>query len=217
MTKRSEEDLLFGQIAVSTRLVTEEHIKHCLELQAKESPPKPLGQILVEQDYLTIGQLDHLIKTQAERLLQIDRKSKTDPREALFGRLAVQSNFISQEQLNESLREQANIARLKIYFRLGEILIKKRYMTPDQVRRTLEGQQKKILQCPRCGSRYNISSFEEGSQLACKKCAGRLVLPPKDESVVVKETLRMDARRFKAMKDLLSGRAPGEPEEELDA
>ncbi len=205
MTKRKDDDLLLGQMAIASRMVTEAHVKRCLEIQKTEGTDKPLGQILIEQDFLTIGQLDHLIKTQAERFLNIDRRSQTDPRESLFGRLAYQNGYISKEQLNECLREQANIARLKIFFRLGEILIKKKFMNPEQVKKVLELQQKKILHCPRCGSRYNISSFEDGAKLQCQKCETRLVLPPEDDSVVVKETLRMDAGQFRALKDEFLG------------
>lgn len=193
----TKDDLLLGRMAVSSRMITEAQLKQCLDVQQKDSPPRPLGHLLVELDFLTIGQLDHLIQSQAARFHDIEERSKIDPREALFGRLAIELGHVSTEQLHECLREQANIARLKIFFRLGEILIKKGYVTPEVVKEILKRQRKEILKCPRCGARYNIATLDEKARLTCKKCGSPLTLPAEDPSVVVKETLRMDARQFR--------------------
>lgn len=185
-----ERDLLFGRLAVQNRMVTQEHIQKCLRLQ-ETSPGKPLGQILVEQDFLTIGQLDWLIKTQSGTLRLEEQKAERSPEEALFGKLAVSQNFITGEQLNECVREKENLGRLRIHFRLGEILIKKGYLTAAQVQQLLEVQKKRILVCEDCHCRFNIASFDAEQTFTCKFC-GRPLVPPRDaDSVVVKETLRM--------------------------
>ena len=196
-----ESDLLFGEMAVKSRLVDPSHIRRCLEIQEREAPNRPLGQILVEQDLLTIGQLDHLIRTQSKKFQEMEERSQIDPREALFGRLAIAVGVIDQDQLHKALREQASIAQMRIFFRLGEILIKKELATAEQVKEILAMQQKSIVECPRCRSRFNLESLETEEHLVCKNCAGRLTLTLEgDPSVVVQETVQLDGNLFVALR-----------------
>ena len=191
-------------MAVQSRLVDPVHVRQCLEIQERESPDRPLGQILVEQDFLTIGQLDHLIRSQSEKFQKIEERSQIDPREALFGRLAIAVGVIDRDQLNATLREQANIAQMRIFFRLGEILIKKGLATGAQVKELLAMQRKSIVECPNCRSRFNFANLEAEEGLVCKNCSGRLSLTPEgDPSVVVQETVHLDGSNFETLRENL--------------
>ncbi len=185
-------DILFGRLAVNNHMVTQDHINRCLQIQNEQDEQKvPLGQLLVEHNYLTIGQLHWLIENQTTLLNKPGPEAPRSPEEALFGKLAVSQNFISWDQLALCIREKSNLARLKINFRLGEIMIKKGFMTADQVKVILEAQKKRILVCEDCHCRFNIASFDSGQHLRCKFCGKPLAVPRDSDSVVVKETLRM--------------------------
>jgi hypothetical protein len=189
-TDVSDQPDLIGQLAVKLHMVTEEHIQRCLAMQKQAD--KPLGQLLVELDLLTLGQLNYLIDLQQNQLREQVSLVEQSPEEALFGRLAVHRGLIDDEQLSQAVREKANLDRLKIHFRLGEILIKKGVLTPTQVQELLEVQRKKILVCRSCNCRFNIASFDTQQALACCYCGGALDLPaPGDTSVAVRESLRI--------------------------
>lgn len=182
---------LLGQLAIEHHMVTEEQVRRCLALQ-RDEPDKPLGKILLEQDYLTTGQLNHLIETQAETLRGQDELVREAPEEALFGRLAIHRGLIDEAQLAAAVREKANLSRLKINFRLGEILVKKGALTPAQVQQLLEAQQKKILICRACNCRFNIHQFSDDQTFHCRFCEARLDLPDDDDdSVAVRQSMHM--------------------------
>lgn len=192
---------LLGKLAVKHKMVTEQHVRTCLAAQRK-GENKPLGQLLVEHDFLTIGQLNYLIKTQAERLALEDERARHSPEEALFGKLAVHQGLISEDQLAEAVSEKANLERLKIRFRLGEILVKKGHLTAHQVQVLLEIQNKRILLCRRCNCRFNIAGMKADSTFNCKFCGQPLEpLGPDDDSVVVKESLRRPATEVSDLDD----------------
>lgn len=199
-----ERDHLFGQIAVSTGMVREEHVLRCLEIQ-KASPGRRLGAILVDEGYLDLEQIRYLVATQAERLLLGEEEVPAELDDVLFGQIMVAKGFASRKQVDEAIEEQAKIAKLKIRFRLGEILIQKGYASSRDVKQALEVQKKKILVCPTCGVRYNIAGLEEGVYLRCSRCDVRLIITVDDPSVVVKETVRLDPADFRPPRESQSG------------
>jgi len=186
-------DLLLGELAVAHRMVKPDHVRRCLALQRAQPPGArtALGQLLVEQDFLTLGQLNFLVRTQAATLAKQDVLVVEHPEDALFGKLAVHRGLVSPAQLAEAIREKADLARLKIHFRLGEILVKKGHLAAAQVQEILEIQRKRILECRACHARYNIAQFAPDAAFHCRLCGA--VLEPVaegDTSLAVKESLR---------------------------
>ena len=76
-------------------------------------------------------------------------------RAGTFGSVAVELGFITQAQLEEAIREQSSNA-MGNRFRLGEILIKKGYLTAEQLLKVQKGQ---------AGGRKRIGDFELISKL----------------------------------------------------
>ncbi len=66
-----------------------------------------------------------------------------DPTDALFGRLGVHLGWITLEQLNEATSEQGRLQNTR---QLGQVLIDKGYLTPDQVQLLLQRQRQLLDQ-----------------------------------------------------------------------
>ena len=83
-----------------------------------------------------------------------------------FGKVAIQLGYITQEQLDESIRAQSAAAKAGLRKRLGEILIRKGYLTPEQFQRVLKGQ---TVNRKRVGQYELLSKLGEGGMGAVFK------------------------------------------------
>ncbi len=138
------------------------------------------------------------------------------PEKVDLGQILVRDGLVKKEQLEECLRLQSELAGSAPGAplpRLGEILVRKGYVTPEAVARALGQQARKILFCPRCNFLVNVETRPDAIGYSCGRCQGTLVEPPPgrkdqciDSSIIVNstlpvpaevETLRHDpARRF---------------------
>jgi tRNA A-37 threonylcarbamoyl transferase component Bud32 len=66
----SQNDLLFGKIALNKRLITRELLNKALYYQRTQAPDRPLGEILLEKGVLTKEQVDEILTFQ-ERVNRI--------------------------------------------------------------------------------------------------------------------------------------------------
>lgn len=57
---------LFGKLAIARRMITQEELDECLALQGQEGGKK-LGEILVEQGYMTASEVEEIIRLQQTR------------------------------------------------------------------------------------------------------------------------------------------------------
>lgn len=64
---------LFGRIALARRLVSQEQLDECLELQAAD-PERRLGEIMVEKGFLTDKQVFHIVRLQQTQLGSATRR-----------------------------------------------------------------------------------------------------------------------------------------------
>jgi hypothetical protein len=101
----------------------------------------------------------------------------------------IKHGFATQDQVNEALRTQALREQEGIFYRLGEIMVEKGFMTVADVLNVLKIQHKQIMICPGCGSRFNVASFRPGYKYKCKKCKTVLSVPAALESVEVDTTI----------------------------
>lgn len=83
-----------------------------------------------------------------------------------FGKVAIQLGYITQEQLDESIRAQSAAAKAGLRKRLGEILIRKGYLTQEQFQRVLKGQ---TVNRKRVGQYELLSKLGEGGMGAVFK------------------------------------------------
>lgn len=161
--------LLIGQIAIELGFVTREQLQECIDLQAGQVQPKPIGTLLVENAVLTQNQLTTVIEEQKKRLQEALPYAPTQRGAVAFGRLIVDRGLVKQEHVNEALRAQQDLADRGIRRRLGELLVEAGHLPPEAVPDILKTQGKVLMACTFCGAHLNVlTTIAEG--YPCRKC-----------------------------------------------
>lgn len=167
MTTINRNPFLVGQIAISEGMLTPERLEECIRIQAADGSARALGEILVRKGYLTLEQLDWIISVQRARF---QRVSADPARGGLFGQIALRLDYITADQLSESLREQEAAGAAGSALLLGQILLRKEYLSVEQFLEVLHRQNKEVAKCPGCGVFYDVHGRYAGSKFVCSKC-----------------------------------------------
>jgi DNA-directed RNA polymerase subunit RPC12/RpoP len=69
VARASKESLLTGRLAVKMKLMSEADVNTCLRMQAKAGEKRSLGEIMVEQGFLTAPQLKTILAQQRKRIM----------------------------------------------------------------------------------------------------------------------------------------------------
>ncbi len=182
------EELLLGKIAIEMGLLTKEQLDKAVAIQEEQVPSPPLGELLVDKGFLKKEHLDVALAAQRERFQAKADYSDARLENILFGRLVVHLGLVTQEQVNECLRIQAKVED-EVEVRLGEILVKKGYMSRDGVRKLLSIQNKKILYCRKCSDQVNVVGFQSNQTYTCPHCGGPLEVPATPDSLDARGTV----------------------------
>ncbi len=59
---------LFGQLLINFKLVSDEQLERCIDLQKRQEPPKLLGEILIEQGLIDQKQLNTILSVQKKKM-----------------------------------------------------------------------------------------------------------------------------------------------------
>lgn len=192
MYQNIQEEMLFGRIAVRKGFITEEQLRECVEQQKSEGEERLIGVILREKQYITREQLREIIEHQKRNI----RRPATDPEEQksdiAFGFIAVKKKYTTLDRVYECVREQARAAKLGLFFRLGEVFVKKGYLTSEQVKDILRHQNRTILECIGCGTRFNVIGYDPERTVKCTKCGRRLDPPSDPDSITVERAIEID-------------------------
>lgn len=167
MTPRNR--LLIGQIALDLQLVTRDQLQQCVDFQAGQVQPKPIGALLIQNGFLTNDQLTQVLAEQERRLKEPQAHTPIAIGDFAFGRLVVDRGRVKQEHVNEALRAQQDLADRGTRRRLGELLADAGHLQADLVPSLLKLQGKTLMACTFCGSHYNVlTSIAEG--YPCRQC-----------------------------------------------
>jgi serine/threonine protein kinase/DNA-directed RNA polymerase subunit RPC12/RpoP len=170
-----------GQLLVEKRMLKERHLK---------SLTKKLNKILEERGAPAVVAAD---PREAVTLIE-PAPPATSPTDAtfvtggqglapmltegalvLFGQIAVKFNYVTEHNLERALRLQEHLAAQNNPMRIGEILVKARQLTPDQVHQVLQFQDTWVYRCGACHRRFNVSGSQEAANaLRCSACGGAL-------------------------------------------
>jgi hypothetical protein len=161
--------LLVGQIAVELGFVTREQLQECVDLQAGQVQPKPIGTLLVENGFLAQDRLAAVLDEQNRRLQESLPYAPAQRGAVAFGHLLVDGGLVSQERVNEALRAQQDLADRGVRKRLGELLVEAGHLSPEAVPKVLKSQGKVLMACTFCGAHFNVLlTIAEG--YPCRKC-----------------------------------------------
>jgi len=120
--------LLIGKLAVKYMFASREQVMEVVLEQAKmvkEGQSVPLGQLLLHRGVINENQLNFLLSVQS--LIQ------TRQADLRFGRLAVENQFATQDDVNHALEQQKRIfKKKKVVVSIGELLVRSGTMTPQQ-------------------------------------------------------------------------------------
>lgn len=195
----TESDLILSKIAVELGLVTQAQVDACLR-EGIEDPKAaggsswPLGDLLLRRGFLSVEGRIQVLKTHTERL-QKAMQGSAKKEDILFGRLCVAKKFATPAEVNECLELQQRMTKerkggeLMTVMRIGELMIERGYLTPDQVKLILQEQRKFLVRCPGCGRQFNVVGLKTGQQFPCKKCGATITVSPTAKGVAADETV----------------------------
>jgi serine/threonine protein kinase len=106
-----------------------------------------------------------------------------------FGKLSVALGFLTQEDLDKILQLQADLHKIGVDRRLGELCLEKRYLSREQVLLVLRAQGKRILTCHACQKSYNVHHYRPTETYTCKHCTAELSLPTKPVTPSVSDSI----------------------------
>lgn len=106
-----------------------------------------------------------------------------------FGKLAVTLGFLLPEDMDRVLRLQADLRKIGVDRRFGELCLEKKILSREQVLLVLRAQGKRILTCHACKKSYNVHHYTATETYACKHCAAELSLPTKSVTPSVSDSI----------------------------
>ncbi len=158
---------LLGQIALEAGFITHEQLEECLALQSRGKDAKPLGWILLEAGYLSEAQFGEALRIQQSRFERLE----ADPDQGgLFGQLAVRLGYLTSADLHQTLREQEVSRRGGSSLLLGQMLVQKKHITPDQFLDLLRRQRKDVASCSACHAFYDLTGYDDNGAFHCQTC-----------------------------------------------
>lgn len=177
----TNDEILFGRIAVLSKFVTQEQVDECVSEQERRNTeadiPVHLGTLLVEKGYLTEREKRAILQVQKENLQRREAGTNARRQERIFGYLVMKLGYCTEQQVFECVREQAKLMRLNLIFRLGEVFVSKHYLTHAQVEEVLALQDKFIVTCEGCGTRFNVVRYQAGTRVKCPECGYVIQVP----------------------------------------
>jgi hypothetical protein len=130
-----------------------------------------VGELLLFKGYISSPQHSQILDIQNQNLQSRAVSAEAQKEAGLFGKLAVREGLLSEDEVNECLREQAKEGEQRS---LGEIMVDRGYLTETQVRTLLGKQQKRLMNCPACNLSFTVLSLSQGKEVHCPRCKGHL-------------------------------------------
>jgi len=182
----SLDETLFGRIAVLNNYLRQDQLDECLKIQRSESPPRNIGEILLERGLLREDQLHTILEIRRKKMRRSQRRpAETREQNRSFGDLAVASGTISLDDLEDAVLEQQRLSHLNLHFFLGEVLVARGKMDHHSVLDVLQRQGKSILVCAVCDFHYNVVRYTEGKSYRCFQCGSELLRPKFLDTIAV--------------------------------
>ena len=131
---------LFGMIALSMGLVTQEQLQECLDIQRDSLLPRQLGGVMMSRGYLTEAQVREVLAVQGKTGETTSLPGSKSERKRLLGQILVERGYIDQDTLTAVLKRQELLRKSGIRPRIGELLIAIGKITHGQLSEALQMQ-----------------------------------------------------------------------------
>lgn len=160
------EHFFLGNILVELGFITEDQLHQCVKDQEAMLKPPLLGDLLVTRGIITRESLDRALAIQKERL-------SANPDAVLFGQLALERKMIDQRKLGECIRDQIRSNRHGVRVHIGQVMLSKGYISPEQFLDLVNGQKKELRRCVSCELYLVVDPASPMEN--CKSCGGTVV------------------------------------------
>jgi len=167
----ADHDLLFGRIALNRKFCTQAQLDECIAIQARSRDRLAIGHILKDEGFITEDQHSEVLAIQRKNMMAMYPVQKLSKETILLGKLAVRERFMSERDVNLCLRLQAKEGEKRS---IGELMVEQGYLTPEQLKRLLAKQHKKIMSCPTCKLSFTVLTISKATVIACPRCKGPL-------------------------------------------
>jgi hypothetical protein len=114
--------------------------------------------------------------------------------EEKFGERAVSQDLIRKEQLEQALKAQEVSRGSGLNLRLGEILVRKKWLKPGQVKDVLRDLLIEIQWCNVCNKYYNCVAFESTAIYRCPLCRRQLQYSYEANAISVEDDLEREGQ-----------------------
>ena len=167
----ADHDLLFGRIALNRKFCTQAQLDECVAIQARSRDRVAIGHILKSEGFITEDQHSEVLAIQRKNMMAVDPVQKLSKETILLGKLAVRERYMSERDVNLCLRLQAKEGEKRS---IGEVMVEQGYLTPEQLKRLLAKQHKKIMSCPQCKLSFTVLTISQAKVISCPRCKGPL-------------------------------------------
>jgi len=134
------DDLLFGRIAVKLGVVSRKDLNVALAAQ-DSGESRQVGKILLDRGAMDQDGLLKVLKIQRHNLGARSAYADTARENQLFGRIALREGWVTERQLNESLRVQGRAEETThLHQRIGEVMVRRKFLEKKQVQKILRMQ-----------------------------------------------------------------------------
>ena len=156
--------LVIGELAVREKLISRDQLDDIVDVQEKSKYSQPLGSLMLEKKLLSKQQLDSLLRRQKQALADYEKAVAVS---GLFGRIAIERNYISEHELAAAIREQLALDGQGKRLKIGQILIRMKAMTLIQFWEIIHAQG--LFRCGGCGHHLDAPRIQ-GASIYCEKC-----------------------------------------------
>lgn len=150
----SRGDLLFGRIALQSKLITDVQLADAIVAQEKllaSGQKAALGSILQDKGYLTDGAVRAVLKAQGE----VESRAE----DAQYGSIAVANRFLTQKMLERALAMQReSLNRGEPAKHLGRLLVELGFLTEQQHLAVLSAQKRMGKPVPPTGTMASVQA-----------------------------------------------------------
>jgi len=153
MNDRNESNVRAADLAVTRKMVDRGTADRALHLLEARDSQISLGELLLQLGHINGDQFKELMA--AHHATSSPAETAMDESQ-LFGEAVISRGLATPDQVNDALREQAELAAKGTFKNLGELLIVRRILTSEQVKGLIHEQDQVIMICPSCGEKYNV-------------------------------------------------------------
>ncbi|MEK7487685.1 MAG: protein kinase [Planctomycetota bacterium] len=202
MAEITIQDKILGKLAVRNNLISQMQLDECFQLITKSKTNRPLGVVMLSKGYITDDILEDLTKIQhkneEQRELYLNRRME----DIILKKLILREKILSKPQIKSCIFEQQKLEELGQYLRLGQVMVRKKYLTTKEFLKLLETQKNLLFRCKNCEASFELVSALTGKKFRCANCETIITIPDILKNIQYPKRTSTITRGFHPLKSL---------------